>query len=36
MEWEVRGEVDRRMDVLFRDPEFRAFVAKKISELSPS
>jgi hypothetical protein len=36
MEREVRGEVDRGMDALFRDPEFRAFVAKKISELSPS
>jgi len=36
MEREVRGEVDRGMDALFRDSEFRAFVAKKISELSPS
>jgi hypothetical protein len=36
MEGEVRGEVDRGMDALFRDSEFRAFVAKKISELSPS
>jgi hypothetical protein len=36
MEREVRGEDDRGMDALFRDSEFRAFVAKKISELSPS
>ena len=30
----VRGEVDRGMEVLFRDQEFKAFVARKLQELS--
>jgi len=30
----VRGEVDRGMEVLFRDREFKAFVARKLQELN--
>ncbi|MFH2110856.1 MAG: zinc ribbon domain-containing protein [Candidatus Bathyarchaeota archaeon] len=36
LEQEVRGEVDRGMDLLFSDPEFRDYVARKLMELKPA